>query len=83
MPVTVNGTNWVIVWWEGAQTAAPNYTVTVAGQVVATAPASSPQPTSIPWDTTRVSNGAQTITVTGTDGAGHVTSDSVNVTVSN
>jgi len=80
---TVNGTNWVIVWWEGAQTAAPNYTVTVAGQVVATASASSPQPTSIPWDTTRVSNGAQTITVTGTDGAGHVTSDSVNVTVSN
>jgi Bacterial Ig domain len=80
---TVSGTNWVIVWWEGAQTAAPNYVVKVDGQQVATSPAAAPQPTSIPWNTTAVGNGPHTLTVTGTDGAGHVSSPSVSITVSN
>ena len=81
---TVSGTNWVVIWWEGAQTAPPNYTVTVAGvTVVPSTPASNPQPTSLPWDTRQVPNGPQTITVTGIDGAGRTATASVGVTVSN
>jgi hypothetical protein len=59
------------------------YTVMVAGRQVASQAQSSPQPTSIPWDTHLVANGAQTITVTGTDGAGRTATATVNVTVAN
>lgn len=80
----VSGINFVVIWWQGAQGAAPSYTITVAGKTVAPSqPARNPQPTSIPWDTTTVANGTQTITVTAVDGAGQITTASVDVTVSN
>lgn len=79
---TISGNNWVIVWSENA-IGAVNYTVSVAGAQRATQAQSSPQPTSIMWNTTSVANGAQVITVTGTDGAGRTATDTVNVNVAN
>jgi Domain of unknown function (DUF1929)/Glyoxal oxidase N-terminus/PKD domain/Bacterial Ig domain len=59
---TVSGIVWVNVWANGA--AGPyNYTLTVAGQTVATQ-ASPNAHVTLPWDTTRTPNGVQTLTAT-------------------
>jgi Bacterial Ig domain len=79
---TISGTNWVTVWSENA-IGAVQYTVLVDGTQVAQQPQSSPQPTSIPWNTTAFGNGAHTITVRGVDGNGRTATDAKSVTISN
>ena len=78
---TVSGTNWVIVWPGGAQ-GTPICTVKVDGVQVAQQPCAD-SPTSIPWNTTVVSNGAHTISVIITDANSRTGTASVGVTVAN
>ena len=78
---TVSGTNWVIVWPGGAQ-GTPTCTVKVDGTQVAQQ-ACADSPTSIPWNTAAVSNGAHTISVVITDATSRTGTASVGVTVAN
>ena len=78
---TVGGTNWVIVWPGGAQ-GTPSCTVKVDGTQVAQQ-ACADSPTSIPWNTAAVSNGAHTISVVITDATSRTGTASVGVTVAN
>jgi hypothetical protein len=78
---TVSGTNWVIVWPGGAQ-GTPTCTVKVDGIQLAQQ-ACADSPTSIPWNTAAVSNGAHTISVVITDATSRTGTASVGVTVAN
>ena len=78
---TVSGTNWVIAWPGGAQ-GTPTCTVKVDGRQVAQQ-ACADSPTSIPWNTAAVSNGAHTISVVITDATSRTGTASVGVTVAN
>jgi hypothetical protein len=78
---TVSGTNWVIVWPGGAQ-GTPTCTVKVDGVQRAQQPCAD-SPTSIPWNTAAVSNGAHTISVVITDTTSRTGTASVGVTVAN
>ena len=78
---TVSGTNWVVVWPHNPQ-GTPTCTVKVDGVQVAQQ-ACSASPTSIPWNTTTVTNAAHTLTVTITDSTTRTGTASVNITVSN
>ena len=78
---TVSGTNWVIAWPGGAQ-GIPTCTVKVDGRQVAQQ-ACADSPTSIPWNTAAVSNGAHTISVVITDATSRTGTASVGVTVAN
>jgi len=78
---TVSGTNWVIVWPGGAQ-GTPTCTVKVDGVQRAQQPCAD-SPTSIPWNTAAVPNGAHTISVVITDATTRTGTASVGVTVAN
>jgi hypothetical protein len=78
---TVSGTNWVIVWPHNFQ-GTPTCTITVGGVQVAQQPCPD-SPTSIPWNTTLVGDGARTLTVTITDSTQRTGTSSVNITVAN
>jgi hypothetical protein len=80
---TVTGTNWVVVWLNGATGSSNVYTLSVGGQTVATTTTASTGPVSIPWNTATVANGSQVITASVRDAAGHTGAGSVTVTVQN
>jgi len=79
---TVSGTNWAIVWVTGA-TGTNTFTLTAGGKTVGTGTASGTGPASIPWNTTLVADGTQTLTVGVRDGAGKTGTMSVSVNVKN
>jgi len=80
---TVTGTVWANVWVGPPPGTPPyTYTLTAAGATVGGTTSSETHVT-IPWDTTRTPNGAQTLTATVRDAAGKTGSFSVNVTVQN
>ncbi len=81
---TVRGTHWAVVWLNGAAggSRAP-FTLSVAGQTVATFTSTSSGPVSIPWNTRSVADGSRALTVAVRDPAGKTGSTSVTVTVRN
>jgi hypothetical protein len=79
---TVSGTNWAIVWVTGS-TGTNTITLTAGGKTVGTGTGSGTGPFSIPWDTTTVADGAQTLTVGVRDGSGKTGTASVSVNVRN
>jgi hypothetical protein len=79
---TVNGTNWAVVWVTGA-TGTNTYTLTSSGKTVGNGTGSGTGPVTIPWNTTAVADGAQTLTVSVRDGSGKTGSVTVSVNVRN
>jgi len=79
---TVSGTNWAIVWVTGA-TGARAFTLTAGGKTVGTGTASGTGPASIPWNTTLVADGSQTLTVSVRDATGKTGTMNVPVNVKN
>jgi hypothetical protein len=79
---TVRGTQWVIIWVDGAAAGNKTYTLTANGRTVWTE-ANGSRPASFPWTTTSGPNGATTLTVSVKDASGNTGSTGVNVTVSN
>jgi large repetitive protein len=79
----VSGTNWVVLWLGGSSGASNTYTLSVAGQIVMTTTTSSTGPVSIPWDTTQVASGPQTLLASARDATGNTGSSSVPITVQN
>ena len=79
---TVSGTNWAIVWVTGS-TSNRTYTLTAGGKTVGTGTAGGTGPASIPWNTTLVADGTQTLTVSVRDAQGKTGSQSVSVVVKN
>jgi len=80
---TVSGTSWVTLWLNGSSGTANVYTLTVAGQTVATTTTSSTGPVSIPWSTFAVADGAQTLTASARDATGNTGAASIPITVNN
>jgi Domain of unknown function (DUF1929)/Bacterial Ig domain len=80
---TVTGTSWVTLWLEGSSGTSNTYTLTVAGRSVATTTTSSKGPVSMPWDSTTVPSGPQTLTATARDATGNTGSGSISINVSN
>ncbi|HET7340632.1 MAG TPA: Ig-like domain-containing protein, partial [Methylomirabilota bacterium] len=80
---TVSGTNWVVLWLSGSSGTSNTYTLTVGAQTVATTTTSGTGPVSIPWDTTSVANGTQTLTASARDATGNTGSSSVSIVVQN
>lgn len=77
----VTGTSWVTLWLDGASGTSNTYTITVAGLAVATTTTSSRGPVTLGWDTTTVPGGAQTLTASARDAAGHTGASSISITV--
>jgi hypothetical protein len=80
---TVSGTSWVTLWLDGAAGASNVYTLTVAGQAVATTTTASTGPVSLPWSTSAVADGAQTLTASARDATGNTGAASIAITVAN
>ena len=81
--VTVSGVHNAIVWVTGAGAGANVYTLSVAGQTVATIPTASTGPVMIAWNTRSVADGSRVLTASVRDAAGKTGSRSVTVTVRN
>jgi len=79
---TVSGTAWATVWVTSPVTTPLQYTMTAAGATVWTQSSTATR-VSMPWDTTKTPNGAQTLTVTVRDAAGMTGTAAVSVTVQN
>ncbi|HVG79839.1 MAG TPA: hypothetical protein VNF03_16960, partial [Patescibacteria group bacterium] len=67
---TVGGVVWSDIWVEGAAAGTRTFTLSIGGTALATASASGNHVT-LPWDSSRVANGPQTIVATVRDAAGH------------
>jgi hypothetical protein len=80
---TVSGTNWVTLWLQGAAGGTNTYTLSVAGQTVATTSTSSTGPVTMAWTTSSVADGLQTLTATARDATGNSGAASVSVSVAN
>ncbi|HET7340911.1 MAG TPA: Ig-like domain-containing protein [Methylomirabilota bacterium] len=80
---TVNGTNWAVVWVSGAASGNATYTLTMGGKPVGSGTTAPVGPVSVPYDTTLVADGAQTLTVSVRDSAGKTGSANVSLTVKN
>ncbi len=80
---TVRGTHWAVVWLNGAAGGSRTFTLSVAGQTVATFTSTSSGPVTIPWNTRSVADGSRALTATVRDPAGKTGSTSVTVTVRN
>ena len=80
---TVSGTSWVTLWLNGASGSANTYTLTVAGQTVATTTTASTGPVSIAWSTLAVADGAQVLTASARDATGNTGAASITITVAN
>jgi hypothetical protein len=80
---TVSGTHWAVVWVNGAASGWRTFTLSVAGQTVATLTSTSSGPVSIPWNTKSVADGSRALTAAVRDPAGKTGSNSVTVTVRN
>ena len=79
---TVSGTQWVIIWLDGAAAGNNTYTLTANGRTVLTA-TNGDRPASLPWNTASGANGATTLTVSARDAAGKTGSRSLSVWVAN
>jgi len=66
---TVGGV-WSDIWVDGAAAETRTFTLSIDGATLATASASGNRVT-LPWDSSRVANGVQTIVATVCDAAGH------------
>jgi hypothetical protein len=80
---TVSGTNWAVIWLSGSSGTSNVYTLSVGAQVVGTQTTSSTGPVSIPWDTTTVPNGTQSLTASVRDATGNTGTTSNAVIVQN
>jgi hypothetical protein len=80
---TVGGTAWVVMWVEGTSGSANAFTLSVDGATVGSQTTSARGPVTIPWTTTRATNGAHTVRAAVRDAAGNTGSVSVTVTVRN
>src|SRR6058998_141022 len=81
---TVSGSAvWTTLWVERAATGSKTYTLSIGGQTLATTNDTSSGPVTLPWDSTRVGNGPQTLTATVSDPTGAVGSGTISVTVQN
>jgi hypothetical protein len=80
---TVSGTVWTTMWVNGAAAGTKTYTLTVAGQQVATGNSTSSGPVTLPWNSATVANGDQTLTATVRDSAGAAGSVNVPIKVQN
>jgi hypothetical protein len=67
---TVNGTVWSDVWVEGAAAGTRTFTLAIGGVTLVSTTDSSNHVT-LPWDSTRVANGTQTLVATVRDAAGN------------
>ena len=67
---TVGGVVWSDIWVEGAAAGPRTFTLSIGGTTLATASASGNHVT-LPWDSSRVADGPQTIVATVRDAAGH------------
>jgi Bacterial Ig domain len=80
---TVTGTNWAVIWVSGTSGTSNAYTLSVGGQTVGTTTTSSTGPVSVPWNTTAVADGTQTLTASVKDATGNTGSKSVSLVVKN
>ena len=80
---TVSGTNWAVIWLSGSSGTSNVYTLSVGAQVVGTQTTSSTGPVSIPWDTTTVANGTQSLTASARDATGNTGATTNVITVAN
>jgi len=81
---TVSGTAvWTTIWVAGAAAGTKTYTLSVGGQTLATGTSTSSGPVTLPWNSTSVANGPQTLTATVRDPQGAAGSGSIPVTVQN
>ena len=72
--VTVSGTHNAIVWVSGAGAGSKTYTLSVAGQTVATMQTASTSAVTIPWNTRSVADGSRVLTASVRDAAGKTAS---------
>jgi hypothetical protein len=79
----VSGTNWAVVWVNGAGAGSKVYTLSVAGQTVGSSTTTSTGPVAIPWNTASVGNGSRMLTASVRDAANRSGSVSRPVTVNN
>jgi hypothetical protein len=79
----VGGTAWVVLWAEGTSGSANTFTLRVGNATIGTQTTAARGPVTIPWTTTGVANGTQTLTATVRDAAGKTGTASVTVTVRN
>jgi hypothetical protein len=80
---TLTGTNWAVIWVNGASRTSNVYTLSLGGQTVATTTTASTGPVSIPWNTASVADGSQVLTASVRDAAGKTGTTSVTVTLRN
>jgi hypothetical protein len=81
---TVSGTNWVVLWVDGASGTANVFSLSVDGKSVGTPQTTSSRgPVTLPWSTTAFANGTHTLTGSVRDAAGNVGSVSISVIVKN
>src|SRR5439155_5980 len=78
---TVNGTVWSDIWVEGAAAGTNTFTLSIGGMTLASATGGNH--VTLPWDSTRVTNGTHTLSLTVGDGAGRTSTATRTVTVSN
>jgi len=81
--VTVSGSHNAIVWVDGAGAGSKAYTLSVAGQTVATMQTASTGPVTIPWNTRSVADGSRVLMASVRDAAGKTGGRGVMVTVRN
>jgi hypothetical protein len=74
---------WTTMWVNGAAAGSKTYTLSIGTQTLASSTDTSSGPVSIPWDSTRVANGPQTLKATVRDPGGTVGSTAIAVTVQN
>jgi hypothetical protein len=80
---TVTGTQWVTIWIENAAAGTKTFTLSAAGQTVATTNDTSNGPISMPWITTGTPNGPTTLTASVRDPSNNTGTGSIPVTVQN
>jgi len=80
---TVTGTQWVTIWIENAAAGTKTFTLSAAGQTVATTNDTSNGPIGMPWITTGTPDGPTTLTASVRDASNHTGTGSIPVTVQN
>src|SRR6267143_169041 len=80
---TVTGTQWVTIWIENAAAGTKTFTLSAAGQTVATTNDTSNGPISMPWITTGTPDGPTTLTASVRDASSNTGTGSIPVTVQN
>src|SRR5205807_1532587 len=80
---TVSGTQWVTIWIENAAAGTKTFTLSAAGQTVATTNDTSNGPISMPWITTGTPDGPTTLTASVRDPSNNTGTGSIPVTVQN